>query len=261
MSVEKYIIRKEQSYTVIPNKVLQNLNNYEALGLYSYLCSLPPGWEFYKKQLMEHGNVGREKLNNLLKILKNHDLIEFNQIRDEKGQFSRFELHVKDGSSFKINDLTPLTEKPLTANRLPVNSTYKRNKEKENKTNKENIPRDEEKIDLPIWLSPTLWKEYLDHRKFIKSPISITAQKKALTTLTKLKEQGFDHIEVINQTIINGWKGFFAINDQNRIKKNEDHARTIRKFKQGTIFESRGEQRNSEPIAGVLGKNPISPIF
>lgn len=143
MSVEKYrLVKESNNYTIISNTILQKLNNYEALGLYCYLCSLPDNWIFYKDQLMKHGNMGRDKLAKLLKVLKEHNLIEYGQIKNEKGQYEEWQLHVKNGSEFKqINQTTdsqePVTEKPLTANQLLENSTYKRNIEKENKDKKE----------------------------------------------------------------------------------------------------------------------------
>jgi hypothetical protein len=145
MSVQKYIISKKTTgFTVIPNTVLQCLKNYEALGLYCYLVSLPPGWEFYKIHLQEHAKIGRDKLDRLLKILSLHNLIKIEQVRKENGQFSHFDLHVDDGSSFKINEMekqaSPFPEKPLTVNQGLVNSTYKRNIiNKTNKINKSSL--------------------------------------------------------------------------------------------------------------------------
>lgn len=140
MSVQKLRIKKGLSFTSVSNKVIQNLNNYEALGLYVYLLSLPEDWVFYKKQLAEHANIGREKINKLLKLLADHNLIEYAQQRSDGGRFAQIDLHVKDGTEFKINNLqecAPLTEKPLTVNGLPVNSTYIRNNNKLNiNTNK-----------------------------------------------------------------------------------------------------------------------------
>lgn len=136
MSVKKYTISHSRgNFTTIPNHVLQNLKNYEALGLYAYLLSLPPGWTFYKDYLRKHGDIGRNKLDNLLKILENQGLIKTAQLRNEKGAFAQFDLQVDDGTNFKINDLEknaqPLSEKPLTVNGLPVNSIYKENNNKQ----------------------------------------------------------------------------------------------------------------------------------
>ncbi len=144
MTIKKYVIKKDSgNFTVFPNNVLQNLKNYDALGLYVYIASLPHGWQFYKHQLATHGNIGRDKINKLLKVLEVHGLVKMVQIRTSKGRFEHFELEVKDGSSFKINDLEnqvqPFTEKPLTENQLLVNSSYKRNNKKAYIKNKENI--------------------------------------------------------------------------------------------------------------------------
>lgn len=142
MSVNKFIINKKNgNFTVLSNNVLQNLHDYEALGLYCYLSSLPHEWEFYKEQLRKHGDCGKEKINKLLKILEVHELIKITQNRLENGQFGTIELEVFDGTNFKINDLqkfeSPFTEKPLTANRLPVTGSYKRNIDKTNINKKE----------------------------------------------------------------------------------------------------------------------------
>lgn len=67
---------------------------------------------------------------------------------------------------------------------------------------------------LPSFLSETLWKEFLEHRKSIKSPMSEIAQKKAFKVLEKLKEEGQDVEQVVNNSIINGWKGLFPIKEK-----------------------------------------------
>lgn len=145
MSIKKFRIKKGFSFTTVSTKVVQNLKNYEALGLYTYLVSLPEDWIFYKDHLKEHAGIGRDKLNKLLRLLQAHNLIEYQQNRSPSGQFTQFDLHVKDGLDFISLDIsvpkpkskTPLTEKPLTENQLLVNSTYKRNKDKRNNNTKE----------------------------------------------------------------------------------------------------------------------------
>lgn len=164
MSVQKYRICKGESFTSIPNRVLQNLPNYEALGLFAYLLSLPEGWIFHKKHLAEHAKIGRDKINRLLKILHTHALIDYVQTRDEKGAFAHLDLHVKDGRDFKINNLEepvqPFTEKPLTDTQLLDNSTYKRNINKINKNNKINISCASESDARAIDYFDDFWKSY-----------------------------------------------------------------------------------------------------
>lgn len=139
MSVEKLIVTKEDNgFTMLSNHVLQNLTNVEALGLWVYLASLPPAWEFYKQHIQTHFKFGRDRLNKLFKYLADRNLIELCTVRNEKGQFAHISVHVKNGNSFKNIDITPCTEKPYTANQSPVNSSYKdiNTKKKENKQRK-----------------------------------------------------------------------------------------------------------------------------
>ena len=70
------------------------------------------------------------------------------------------------------------------------------------------------KIALPDWLDPELWKQYVDHRKEIKSRLTHRAAELSIGTLDKLRKQGFPPREVIEQTIFNGWVGLFPIKQQ-----------------------------------------------
>ena len=144
MSVQKYKVSKnEGNFTTFPNRVLQNLRDIEALGLYCFLLSLPNGWEFHKNHLRKHAKVGINKLNSLLAILEDHALVKTVQIRSEKGRFAHFDLQVNDGTAFVYKEepekCAPFTENRDTDNRATVNSIYKR-KSVENKEDTKEIP-------------------------------------------------------------------------------------------------------------------------
>lgn len=66
---------------------------------------------------------------------------------------------------------------------------------------------------VPDFISKDIWEEFLDHRKSIRSPMSEIAQKKAFKVLEKLKEEGQDVEKVVNNSIVNGWKGLFPIKE------------------------------------------------
>jgi hypothetical protein len=165
MSVDKKCrISKEPSkYSIIPNKVSQHLiYNPCALGLYVYMFSLPPGWEFHKSHLQKMTGLGRDKLDKTLKVLEGHNLLNMVQIRGSNGQFELLDFQVKDGNEYKINKLEkcvqPFTDLPLTANQSLVNSTYKENKNKINKENKINTSCSS-KSDEPNKFE-LFWKKY-----------------------------------------------------------------------------------------------------
>jgi DNA-binding MarR family transcriptional regulator len=81
-------------------------------------------------------------------------------------------------------------------------------KEKEKVTIKN---KDTEKVELPIVINQKDWDEFLEHRKHMKAPLSIQAQKRAITSLLNLNAAGQNIAAVIDQTIVNGWKGFFPV--------------------------------------------------
>ncbi len=122
------------------------------------------------------------------------------------------------------------------------NKTYIKAKEKQAKEKKLNRKeRDsfvgEERLILPDWIKEETWSEFLQYRKSIKSPMSIFAQKKAINKLTQMKREGENIDEVIDNTIINGWKGFFSIK-----KKKE--------FKNGN-----GIRKGNENVNGLSGES------
>jgi hypothetical protein len=146
MSVDKFIITKEDAnYSIIPNTISQNLRDAEALGLYMYLLSLPPQWEFYKTVIREHFGWGRDKLEKKLSVLRAHNLIEPVPDRDDKGRFIGWNLQVKNGREFTTTHNTenqcsgdlstglhknstqdtenPAAGKPVTGFSTPINNT------------------------------------------------------------------------------------------------------------------------------------------
>lgn len=136
MSVQKYVLSKDEAgFVLVVNKVAQNLHDAEALGLWVYLASLPPNWVFYKDQIRAHFNIGREKLNKLLSVLKKHRLITVEMSREGKGRFAHAVFHVHNGENFAQDPETapalnkeqnaPCTENPLTVNQSPVTDSYK----------------------------------------------------------------------------------------------------------------------------------------
>ncbi|MHB1287355.1 MAG: hypothetical protein ACYCYP_12545 [Leptospirales bacterium] len=110
----------------------------------------------------------------------------------------------------------PTDRLPERGEKSPISETRDNPKEAENKTAKgdgspsrQNTPSDE--IILPNWLSPSDWNDYLEYRKGIGSPMSPIAQRRAISQLEQLGNEGQDPSRVINQSILNGWKGLFPV--------------------------------------------------
>lgn len=63
-------------------------------------------------------------------------------------------------------------------------------------------------IELPEWLNKPAWEEWLEYRKQSKKTVSAMSQKMQLKFL---EENKADHIQVLKQSVMNGWTGLFEI--------------------------------------------------
>ncbi|HHL4541670.1 TPA: replication protein [Escherichia coli] len=93
-------------------------------------------------------------------------------------------------------------------------------KDKHTKDNKDNINKppkspkpasfDPAGVDLPEWLSVSVWKSWVDYRRDLKKPIkSQQTVTQAINLLERCKCSGYQPEEIINQSIANGWQGLF----------------------------------------------------
>jgi uncharacterized protein YdaU (DUF1376 family) len=64
---------------------------------------------------------------------------------------------------------------------------------------------------LPLWLPSDAWKGWLEMRRKNKAPNTPRALKLALGELERLKSQGYDPTQVIDQSTMKGWKSFFPL--------------------------------------------------
>jgi len=100
--------------------------------------------------------------------------------------------------------------------RVPDGEPQKKYKER----NKRGLP-DGEPNQLPDWLDLTLWGEFRKHRKAIKATMTDLAEKKLLIRLEKLmQDTGSSQQDIIEQSIMNGWKGLFEVKDHGKRKEN-----------------------------------------
>ena len=74
-----------------------------------------------------------------------------------------------------------------------------------NKNNKNNnIYSDEPKLDTAV-------KEFITFRKKIKKPMTDHAVKLMLSKLNKLSSDTDEQVEILNQSILNGWQGIYPL--------------------------------------------------
>jgi|SRR5579863_537058 len=104
MSVNKLdfdsIIQSKKGFTTSLNDVIQNIRDPLILGIYVYLTSLPPQWCVNRNHLMDHFNIGREKLHKALRWLHVNYLISYEQQRNANGTVDKSTMVVHEGWEF-----------------------------------------------------------------------------------------------------------------------------------------------------------------
>ncbi len=129
---------------------------------------------------------------------------------------------------------------------------------------------------LPPNIPPDLWAEFLEHRRAVRSPMTPVAQRRALSLLARMAETGQDPAAVLEQSIVNGWRGLFPVRGAGPPRQPaggvsypaQRMARTVRSLKQifgesdgqsdlsaGDELSGGGLRRGARPRAGggVLG--------
>ena len=75
---------------------------------------------------------------------------------------------------------------------------------------------------LPDWVNREAWDGFVEMRKKIKKPLTDRAMNLALKDLEKLRLEGHNPIEVLNQSTKNCWQGLFPIKEQINTKKHTE---------------------------------------
>lgn len=113
-------------------------------------------------------------------------------------------------------------DKPETVTRQTgngLNSDKKRSTQKKYTIPKDNIPKDSEVLNLPSWLSPVLWAEFVLMRKSIKKPLTQNAVKRMLTKLQKFQDSGINATEQLTRSIDNCYSDVYEPRNNRSPKK------------------------------------------
>ncbi len=149
MSIEKVdsvrLKNEKVPYTIHLNYVIQNVKDHLALAIWVYLTSQADNWNVNRTQLMNHFDIGRDKLGNALKYLNENQLIEYIQEKNDEGKFQVSHIVVKCGYEFEQlhkklsteSDTAPLKNRttvlPDTGKTAAINKVIYINKQKEKK--------------------------------------------------------------------------------------------------------------------------------
>lgn len=141
----------------------------------------------------------------------------------KKGNEIKWGTSQSDTGSDTLNDRNTRSQKlDVRSKKLEVidqKSETSKPKSKELRETRLIIPP----IQIPDWIPVDAWNDFVDSRKKLRKPLTQGAIKLAISTLSKLKAEGNDPKEVIEQSILSGYSGLFPVNkgkqsitDQNR---------------------------------------------
>jgi uncharacterized protein YdaU (DUF1376 family) len=148
--------------------------------------------DFFKKtdSGYQHNRINTE-------IVAYHEMAAKNKVNGKKGGRPRKTQSVISGNpneSQKNPNQEPITNnhKPDIKNKTPAKTSV-----------------------LPFWLPEEKWHSFREMRKKIKKPLTDEAERLLFMDLEKIRNDGLDPIEAINNSIKSGWQGIFPPNKVN----------------------------------------------
>ncbi len=103
---------RRNPYTTISNTPLRDKKlSLEAVGLLVCILSLPENWIFNRAQARERFDIGREKLDRILRELKEVGYVLYTQERDESGRMSK-SVYVFSDEPGQFDETEPSPENP-----------------------------------------------------------------------------------------------------------------------------------------------------
>ncbi len=149
-SFEPGNLKKEtKPYTQILNKVLQECDDLNVLGLWCHLQSRPENWIISPQNIQNHFKIGKEKAYDLLNKLIKFKLLTREYIKNPNGTYKNTEYTLHDGHDYVNNQCSdPLPGFPYPAEPYPANqdTTNKRLKQTKDNTNLILCSSDDEQI-------------------------------------------------------------------------------------------------------------------
>jgi hypothetical protein len=102
--------------------------------------------------------------------------------------------------------------------------------------------------EIPDYINPDLWTDFIQHRKEIRHKLTPTATKFLLRKLEKFHSRGIDVNLSITQAIENGWQGIFE-HDNYRRQNGNGQRETPVQIRERQADECRAEifARHSAP--------------
>jgi hypothetical protein len=76
-------------------------------------------------------------------------------------------------------------------------------------------------MELPDWIPKDAWDGWIEMRNKIKAPLTERAKTLAIKTLERLRDEGYEPGDVLDQSTMRSWRGLFFIYGQSPVMRDE----------------------------------------
>jgi len=170
-------------------------------------------------------NTDKDNFKTQSQSIKTDEIINTDNIINTDKEIIKIDKTFIKNDNLALSKMIPtkdtITKDNITKEEKKENYIKERKEEKSlNLTNLKNLKNKNQEIpECPDWLNQESWEQYMQHRKVLKKPLTPQAIRLAFKKLEELQQQGDDPVEVINQSILNGWIGLFPLKDRKRYNK------------------------------------------
>ena len=155
-------------------------------------------------KLMERWGWGNTKVRSFLNLLETDGMIK---------KFSDKKKSVITIVNYSVYQGSQSTSKVQTKHKQSTNKVQAKTNNNENNENNENNDNKLSYCDVPELNAALV--SFVEYRKKIKKPMTEHAVKLMIGKLNKMTSSIEEQIEIINQSIVNGWQGLFPLKQDN----------------------------------------------
>ena len=180
------------------------------------LCDTQSEWLAIRKAIAQYFEITDVWLNSRCE----KELLARRSEHTKKSEAGKKGNEIKWGTSQSDTGSDTLNDRNTRSQKLDVRSKKLEVIDQKSETSK---PKSKELRETRLIIPPIQIHDFVDSRKKLRKPLTQGAIKLAISTLSKLKAEGNDPKEVIEQSILSGYSGLFPVNkgkqsitDQNR---------------------------------------------
>lgn len=246
------IIRNNtQQFTVVSQSIMRDDRlSLKDTGLLVRLLSLPDNWEFSENGLIAiFQNDGQTAIRTALKHLENCGYLKRTRVRDEKGKISGVEWIIYDKPHFENHSL----DFPNLANQPQSNTNVSSTNESSTNGKEESKGHGKPQTSYDTIINDyttnhdlrNVLLEFVKMRQRIRKPLTDYALTLLTKRLDKMADSADTKIDILNQSIVNGWQDVYELKNQTR-KEDRTNAEYVRH-----------DQRDNETYERGVGWNKI----